>query len=772
MFLLFSNSHSFTVTQTPLTELLFTSALPSGFTCVRAGAGVTYRDSDGVLQIASVNQARFDHDLDGNPLGLLIERDRVNKLTCYNANPTITDALMQKSDGSGYILKQDNDNLLITNNIGGWSVVSNDAGTSFSVVSAPIPLSNAGLEDVCTSGLVYCLDNTLGTNPLIVESTAVVGNTNRHSCQMWTYIPDGVTVQNGTFGVGFDVDNGTFLNKNTDWTHVKVEGVVPDNSSRKLRIKANAGQKIYFILPQLEEWGACSSIIITEGAARTRNRDTVKAPLSSAFLNPGEGGLIVYVRQRNQFQAEQHFFGITNSTAESTQAISIRNALPRAFPEVQYIANGTDSFFDDVQRIPDDRVAPIGFAWKTGEAYAIVSGGLRIDKRNPANVPVGLDTIWLGRQREFNGYFEGYIEKLITFGTYPDIYTIGHQMTEATDYAVAALGQSNQRSKSRGDSDTLRGNDGEVGMIREMDAIWTGRNNYWLDASLSGSGLIRSAPGTGYWWDDTLNVPGPLLTRAVEQMQAFSGTIKAVHWNQGETNADSISAANWELYLVNRIFAHIRSVINPDMQFFIESPGRRSDYQSAGYTKWRDLYQYLPTVYNYIHCLPETMDLAIGDTVHILTAEWAKHAPRAMRKIFSVLGDTIPAGPVEGPTISSASLLGNVVTCTVAYPAGSGNNFTGGGPTAFKFFNNTTEITVTGFTKISPTQFTLTLASTPTGVLTKTLYYGYGTLLNTLVSDLIKDTNAYGYLLQYKKATVTTVSGTSGFSSGFSTGFG
>ena len=41
----------------------------------------TYVGSDGLVKSAAVNEARFDHDKDGNGLGLLIEESRTNELT-------------------------------------------------------------------------------------------------------------------------------------------------------------------------------------------------------------------------------------------------------------------------------------------------------------------------------------------------------------------------------------------------------------------------------------------------------------------------------------------------------------------------------------------------------------------------------------------------------------------------------------------------------------------------------------------------------------------
>lgn len=40
----------------------------------------TYRDASGVRRVAAVNEPRFDHDKNGNPLGLLVERSNTNFL--------------------------------------------------------------------------------------------------------------------------------------------------------------------------------------------------------------------------------------------------------------------------------------------------------------------------------------------------------------------------------------------------------------------------------------------------------------------------------------------------------------------------------------------------------------------------------------------------------------------------------------------------------------------------------------------------------------------
>jgi hypothetical protein len=54
--------------------------LDSRITFTRASTG-TYTDESGIIRTAAANEARFDHDGDGNSLGLLIEESRTNLVT-------------------------------------------------------------------------------------------------------------------------------------------------------------------------------------------------------------------------------------------------------------------------------------------------------------------------------------------------------------------------------------------------------------------------------------------------------------------------------------------------------------------------------------------------------------------------------------------------------------------------------------------------------------------------------------------------------------------
>jgi len=48
------------------------------------GSTATYTDESGIIRTAAANEARFDHDNDGNSLGLLIEESRTNSMSYSN----------------------------------------------------------------------------------------------------------------------------------------------------------------------------------------------------------------------------------------------------------------------------------------------------------------------------------------------------------------------------------------------------------------------------------------------------------------------------------------------------------------------------------------------------------------------------------------------------------------------------------------------------------------------------------------------------------------
>jgi len=147
-----------------------TGSLPLEFNYTRSDSAATTRNASGKLVAVLANTPRFDHDEAGNALGLRIEPVSTNKCTNTNVNPT---------DTSGF-------------------TKGGDANSTISVVDAPAGLLEAAdLEQLCTNGKVFYLDNSAGTSNAYVDIAGEVGNTNIHSASV--YAAAAVSGYNGTF---------------------------------------------------------------------------------------------------------------------------------------------------------------------------------------------------------------------------------------------------------------------------------------------------------------------------------------------------------------------------------------------------------------------------------------------------------------------------------------------------------------------------------------------------------------------------------------------
>lgn len=169
-------------------------------------------------------------------LGYILGQFRNNKVAIYNANPVDTTGL----------------------------TLLGDAGATLTVVNDPTSIANAGLSAICTSGNIYKIDNTLGTNPANVVLNGTIGATTQHAASVYAMGGAGVVgVGNSTggytnsFAQSFAA-SGSFVRRSFSTTS--------DATNRQMIIRANAGQVVYFILPQLEEGSTVSDPIITTGA--------------------------------------------------------------------------------------------------------------------------------------------------------------------------------------------------------------------------------------------------------------------------------------------------------------------------------------------------------------------------------------------------------------------------------------------------------------------------------------------------------------------------
>lgn len=201
----------------------------------------TYYDKDGVLRVSPAGGIRMDHDQATKAArGVLIESSRTNKCINHNANPTdLTNVFM-----------------------------FGEPSTTLTLVNDAAALGAAGLGGVCSSGMVFKLDNSLGVSFASAVVSGPQGNDNVHASS--AFVRGGAGALQASSGDGFSpfAASPTYRRLSTTFSHAS-------DMTLRFAIRADAGQVVYFILNQLEEGDFATSPIITQGTQVTRGADAL-----------------------------------------------------------------------------------------------------------------------------------------------------------------------------------------------------------------------------------------------------------------------------------------------------------------------------------------------------------------------------------------------------------------------------------------------------------------------------------------------------------------
>lgn len=178
----------------------------------------TYRDASGVRRVAAVNEPRFDHDKNGNPLGLLVERDNTNYLRnsltpVSQTTQTLNVGVYTLScEGAGAVS-------LISN-----SAVVTGAGTATEGNPIVFQVTTAGTVDVTVTDPLetFQIENFNGASSVIVTGGTAVSraadvatlsmqmNSLRGTLIGEAHLPQAVTVGAQVFCA---LDDGTNVNR-------------------------------------------------------------------------------------------------------------------------------------------------------------------------------------------------------------------------------------------------------------------------------------------------------------------------------------------------------------------------------------------------------------------------------------------------------------------------------------------------------------------------------------------------------------------------------
>ena len=676
-------------------RLNFLASFPNEVTYARNDNVATYRDLNGNLKLATVDEPRIDHDENGNALGLLVEGSRVNELPVYNANPF---------DSTGWITVGD------TNGI-------------FSVVDAPVPLSTVGLGNLCSSGKVFKLDNSAGTTSFYVVSFLTVGDLDVRSCSAYFYI-EGSAANNGTFGIGYDVDQGTLLNKTGGWEKVLVENLVPAATNMRLRIKAYPGQVIYFILPQLEKGIFCSSPIVTSGAVATRKREDIYiADLQNKnWWNEARGFMAIRFSVPNFSPTSVYSIAAHNSSAES---IGVRldgtDRSVRGWVRSQSTTRHASATGDPMM---ENTAHVMGVTWKPEEATTF--GNLATYTRTWAGLsnPNGLNELRIGQRNNGLGPIYGHVKDVVIGKTHLDtLAKIGRASVPVSDIFLIAGGQSNINKHFSVPDETARN-----ALIFEATRQAPNTQAVWINGSTGGSAIIRqNTTDPDKWWVDPLNnyAHGQAFDSFLATAVDAGAKADIIVWAQGEQDAHSIgsSAAERAAYktALFRVFEDMRAVLS-SVEIYIQFLGTRNGFtNTGGMQAVREVQKELIAENSWIYFGAEAYDVDLDvDEIHYTDQAYIDLATRIGRKIAKDRGANI-AG-VVGPSIASASRTGTTVTVNITHDGGSDLNLTSG-IEGFHFFDDGVEIPITSVTSNGTATVTLQLSANPTG--TETLYYIY-----------------------------------------------
>lgn len=218
--------------------LSFLSVLDPRVTYSRAGAATAITLAGMVVPVAANAPQITD-------AGLLVEPARTNKVTAYNANPV---------------------------DLTGVSLTGDEAATLTLVDDAPA-LAAAGLAGIVSNGQVIRLDNSAGSGDAGASPAGATGNTANHSVAAWVR-------GSGAGYLGLQQTPGRIsFTASAAYERVIAPNFAATASSRAIRVVAQPGAVIFFILPQLEQAATVSSPIITAGSAATRAQPVITTPV-------------------------------------------------------------------------------------------------------------------------------------------------------------------------------------------------------------------------------------------------------------------------------------------------------------------------------------------------------------------------------------------------------------------------------------------------------------------------------------------------------------
>lgn len=665
----------------------FYTASPTPITSYsRATTNEFYRDSTGKFVNAASNQIRYDYDFSGNPLGIRFDHVSTNKCTNTNWNMV---------------------------NLTGLTV-SGNASAVVSIVNHPVH-----------GHPVIQIDNTLGgSGSVAVTIAGTTGNTNAHSMRVVARVINGALTgtfigDNGGLNIKTAQDCG-LTTLNTDG-FIFNENFIPSATTRQMRLNCSLGCKAMFWLNQLEEYDVCTFPLLVAGATSTRTAAAAYINLSAIpTYFEARGSLIVEAIFDKQDGVAEVIAQIANGTS-TTETYGLQRQATGQIRARTAIASGSQTNNDIHAPIRGKRY-PMACSWRVGETLS-TSGPMTWRTDTYSGTPTGMTRLNFGGRGAISP-LAGWIRSITILDQFQNQNQLATYMFPAvrTYRGIWLNGQSNMHGRFR--STETNQNGGEIAAVAEMDRYYTDSENWALRGAINGSAADRAndaATGyTNWWYDSATGNFGPTMAYAKSVVTAFgkSRMLLIVGWDQATSDAGDTNLKN----NTKIIFDEFVNFLGAGTKIVICPIARRQDNFFDSYSlvkrQQRELVTENPS---YIFEAPPQDNVTCGsDNIHLSNASYAAITTNLFRKMMAVLGQTV-SGAIDPPRFTSASRSGTTVTVPITFSSG----ITAITPTTaisgFRCFNSDpdtggTEIAVTA-TTYATNNITLTLASTPTGLL-------------------------------------------------------
>jgi hypothetical protein len=691
----------------PFKSLNFTQSLPS-FVTFERNSPATYRNNQGKLVQASHNEPRIDHTEDGKPLGLFIEPASTNKCGNNNVNPV---------DTSGF----------------------STAGTgTLTIVNDSAELAAAGLEGICTSGLVFKASATSGST-FIVYAPGAVGNLNPHSISLYAR-GEGVGIRTARLSIGGDALN--IAPAGEQYQRYMHDDLTPDSASRRLTLIIDGNDTLYFVLYQLEESSASSSVIPLNGNAITRPTD--KAYINDIhqedWFDENQGYLICRYNQKKLLNTDAYAAVLNDGTAANTIGLRLdqNNHNLRAY----IIAGSSPQFlFANLDYQIEGTMNAAAIRWNSQNAD-LLSGG---ESKSAAltQTPTGINTLNIGTRNGGSGSLHGHIESIEIGAQDITLKQLGNRLQKHKDYNIIGAGQSLMRGHFK--SQESNGEQGKQEHRRVIGQALPNRSIVLIDGSTGGSAACKTSNDTLYWYDLAVGEYGPAFNTFYQQIDELGAKPTHVLWAQGEEDSHEIGTnTTKEQYkqTLEIIFSDMRQILG-GIKIFIQRIGRRTLFSNnGGVQAIRDIQQQIIDENEWCYEAAEVYDQDLHDHVHLTDAAYVNVAKRNSSALLEEEGH-------YGSDILSASRSGSTIAVILNHQ--TANDFTPATSIeGFRFFVENIEIAITNATRISGNVIELTLASVPSSGV-ETLYYGYDDMANITPQNVIMTNNVLNSPLRTSK---------------------